>query len=349
MPDFTFPTFRAITDYKARQSVILINTFERLLEHPQASMFIDTFGEDGLYDQLVYHQKQILGMSEISSSELLNNYLVWRMHVLSGKGVSNDYLILEANIWSESILHSLFEAYGHEFLILYRQIINSHKQIQDLAENSKKIFLEKSITDLVHYLINADEDGSRKIIEKSLNDFANPTKTIDRIIKPAMDEVGRLWELGEISVAKEHLATAIIEKIAEPLHDQPPLIQNPKRALIIVPEEQLHRLGASLLEKLLRNHGWSAIHITLEENFNTVLDALIELDPDLVVISTMLPIHIPLIQRFIDYLRNDFKNFTGKIAVGGAAFYSVEPPFMIRNCDFQGNSLSELEEFLERL
>ncbi len=165
-----------------------------------------------------------------------------------------------------------------------------------------------------------------------------------------MTRIGILWECGKISVAKEHLATAMIERLHQrfaPKNALYPTNVSSSLALIIKPQAQLHTMGIKLIQSLLEEKGYRCAHIDLEENTLDASNAAILFNPSLIVCSISLPIYIPMMQRFIDKLKMD-KIFQGKIIVGGQALYRTTSPIYLKNCDFQGKTLQDLEQFLEK-
>ena len=77
------------------------------------------------------------------------------------------------------------------------------------------------------------------------------------VIQPSQYRVGELWEAGELSVASEHLATAINSFVANSCYA--PLARadvGGPRALIACTPEELHELGPRMLADLLECDGW---------------------------------------------------------------------------------------------
>jgi MerR family transcriptional regulator, light-induced transcriptional regulator len=59
-------------------------------------------------------------------------------------------------------------------------------------------------------LLAADRHGAEDVVNDAFVAGLDGIDVLDRLLAPAMYEVGRLWEAGEISIADEHLATAIV-------------------------------------------------------------------------------------------------------------------------------------------
>lgn len=350
MGNFTFPTYRALANYRENLSLVFLRTFESIKHDPSSEKMIEIFSEEGLYDQLSYHQKLLVGACEFQSSTILFDYLQWRCRVLQARGISQEYLSFEYEQWQKSLWLYLFEPYATEFQHLYEQCItfcSTSFQESSLYECQH----EMPIKQLTDALLESNEEKASLIFAAELKRYENFLTFFDNLIHPTMTLIGSLWECGKISVAKEHLATAIIERLCErfaPKNQPYPLqpSQQPPLALVIKPQTQLHTMGIKLIQSLFEAKGYRCAHIDLEENTLEASNAAILFNPAFIVCSISLPIFIPIMQRFIDKLKSD-KIFQGKIIVGGQALYRTSPPIYLQNVDFQGKTLKELEKFLE--
>ena len=66
--------------------------------------------------------------------------------------------------------------------------------------------------------------GNRKrcarIVEEYRTEHPGVIDLYEKLLKPALYEVGSLWERNLISVATEHLSTALVEALLNDLYDQ---------------------------------------------------------------------------------------------------------------------------------
>lgn len=78
------------------------------------------------------------------------------------------------------------------------------------------------------------------------------------LIHPAQYEIGDLWYRGEIGIADEHRATAIVEEVTQALPPTPAQGRSPrgKCVLAAVGSEQ-HVVGLRLLSAALEDDGWT--------------------------------------------------------------------------------------------
>ncbi len=75
-------------------------------------------------------------------------------------------------------------------------------------------------------------------------------------LAPALTELGRRWEAGEISIADEHLASERLSRgLARVVETLPSAPETP-RCLLALAEGEEHELGLRLVELVLRERGW---------------------------------------------------------------------------------------------
>lgn len=350
MNNLSLPTYRAIEDYKQQQLHILIWVFERLIDNPDTRKLVDCFTEEGLYHQLIFHQKMLLSACECKSEELFRDYQEWRYRVITHREVSAEYFVIENTFWIRGIQKFLFEAYASEFITLYHYLISNHRHFSDQQDllSEKKLTNEDLLSEeLFGLLLKGDEDEVAYFF--GMHWTASPSSFfLDNVVKPAMIKVGKGWENNTLSVSKEHIATSIIERVWNRfLVSEEHFQETSTLVFVITPAEQLHKLGSKMVGSLLYQQGWRVAYLSLHETFNELFEALIEFQPRLIVISAMMPIHIPLVQRFIGSLREPMSPFHGQIAIGGQALYRTTPPILIDSVDFQGQTLKEFELFVK--
>jgi len=80
------------------------------------------------------------------------------------------------------------------------------------------------------------------------------------VIHPAQYEIGDLWYRGEISIADEHRATAIVEEITSAIPPTPAQGRAPRgRCVLAAVGSEQHVVGLRLLAAALEDDGWTVI------------------------------------------------------------------------------------------
>jgi methanogenic corrinoid protein MtbC1 len=74
-----------------------------------------------------------------------------------------------------------------------------------------------------------------------------------------LEEIGRRWEAGEISVLEEHVASARLARALSRAADALPVRPGAPRVLLATLEGEAHTLGLSLAELCVREAGWATL------------------------------------------------------------------------------------------
>lgn len=140
------------------------------------------------------------------------------------------------------------------------------------------------------------------------------------VLQPAMYRIGHLWEENQISVAQEHMATAITQFVIAQLYSLIELPQNSAEKIVItgVPGE-FHQVGANMVADALEASGWDVRFLGTDTPSRSVLDALEEHEARILGISATMLFNVPQVIRLAEQVRE--KN-GGRISIiaGGAAF-----------------------------
>jgi len=180
----------------------------------------------------------------------------------------------------------------------------------DLVENSKEFLNALLIGDHVLCSDLAHNYLDQKITIKEL---------YDNIFKKALYEVGELWEYNKISVATEHLASAIVESIMNQLYFE--IIskeKNNKTVIASCVENEFHQIGVKMISDVFEINGWNALFLGSNTPTSELIDFIKIKQPDLLAISLSLYFNIPLLDKMILMIRNNFPVLP--ILVGGQAF-----------------------------
>lgn len=138
-------------------------------------------------------------------------------------------------------------------------------------------------------------------------------------LQPALYTLGELWEQGQISVATEHLASAITEGLLNLIYprlfDRP---RNGKSAVVACAVNEYHQIGGKMVADLFAMNGWRADFLGANTSVRDLLDLLRETRPDVVVLSLAIQFNLERLLQTTATLRNAFPEIP--ILVGGQAF-----------------------------
>lgn len=147
------------------------------------------------------------------------------------------------------------------------------------------------------------------------------------VFQPTLREIGRLWQHNEISVADEHLATAITQAAMSRLYGQTVVAESSAANTLLAAcaDNERHEVGLRMLCDLLECEGWDARYLGATVPVESLVAMVREQRPDVVALSVALPSHLPRLRAMVDAVRSAHAaEPTPLILVGGRPF--VEEP-----------------------
>ena len=163
-------------------------------------------------------------------------------------------------------------------------------------------------------------EALRLVIEEGVEQGAAVADLHLQVIEPAQVEIGRLWQHNAITVAQEHLATAISQLVVSHLYRHlPPAPPNGKRAIVACGEEELHEMGARIAADFLEMAGFDVRFLGANVPADSVGAMVRTARPDVVVLSAATTFCFPGLRRTIAAVRAAGGPAL-PILVGGTAF-----------------------------
>lgn len=141
------------------------------------------------------------------------------------------------------------------------------------------------------------------------------------VFQPTLEEVGRLWEENRITVADEHLATAITQAAMSRLYDDLFAEARPASRLLVAAcaDSERHEVGLRMLCDLLEMEGWDTIFLGASVPLADLVALIEQRRPHVVALSASLEPHLPRLSETIRAIREGIAD-PPLIAVGGRPF-----------------------------
>lgn len=174
----------------------------------------------------------------------------------------------------------------------------------------------------LHYLLEGNRIKCSELVHRFLNETNSINDLYEKVIKVALYRVGKLWENNKISVASEHMATAITEGILNELFEQIISLErvNKKVVLTCVDKEQ-HQVGIKMVADVFEMHGWESYFLGTGIPVVELIQYIMETKPDILAISLSVYYNFKKLLETIDLIRLNFPELN--IIVGGQAFNHV--------------------------
>ncbi|MEX2324775.1 MAG: cobalamin-dependent protein [Nitriliruptoraceae bacterium] len=138
------------------------------------------------------------------------------------------------------------------------------------------------------------------------------------VFQPALREVGRLWELGRITVAQEHLVTAATQVAMAQLYPQIFGADKIGRTIVVASVGgELHEIGGRMLADIFELRGWDTLFVGANTPISAIVQLATEHRADVVAVSATFGAHVPLVRDVVQQIR---EQSTARVLVGGRPF-----------------------------
>lgn len=191
--------------------------------------------------------------------------------------------------------------------------------------------------------------GKRKMALEIIMDAYHGGYPIPRIymdiFQEALYEIGRLWEGNRITVADEHMGTAITQYVMSNLYQYMETNEEQRGKLVITGVQgELHQIGANMVADVLEADGWDVVFLGTNVPAEGVVQSIRQHGADLFGISSTMLFNIPKVIELVEAVRKEFGNSVS-IMLGGSAFKVMEAmPGELEDCTVALN----LREALDR-
>ena len=140
------------------------------------------------------------------------------------------------------------------------------------------------------------------------------------VLQPALEEFGHLWQIDAISVAEEHIATAITQSAMLSLYQRVADVPVRKTRSFVgaCAQSERHDLGLRMVCDFLDLQGWQTWYLGSSVPIDSLVSLVAATKPDAVGLSSSLDTHILELKDAIAKLKD--RSNPPFVLVGGRAF-----------------------------
>jgi DNA-binding transcriptional MerR regulator len=212
----------------------------------------------------------------------------------------------------------------------------------------KRSYLGSIQERLLNGLINRDTQAADESIAEALAIFS-PDALILNVVRPALNEIGSLWEQGKISVATEHLATNYLRQRLMMWMVGGPQTHSQHRIVLACAPDEWHEGSILILGALLRRRLWPVIYLGQAVPLPDLAGFVQEINPSLVVMVSMTQKSAENLVDWKKWLPNDAAKKLPIFGFGGRVFVE-EPEWRLKIPGiYLGNSFEEGVSTIEKL
>ncbi len=184
-----------------------------------------------------------------------------------------------------------------------------------MTENALQ-YSHKKFLDL---LLSGNHLRCSELVQNYLDHKITLSELYENVLKKALYDVGELWEHNIISVASEHLASAIVEAILnEHYHKTVSKNKVNKTIILTCVENEFHQIGIKMVGNVFEMNGWNVKFLGANTPTQDLIRFAKSTKPDLLAISLSLYFNLPVLENMLLLINKELPNLN--ILIGGQAF-----------------------------
>jgi DNA-binding transcriptional MerR regulator/methylmalonyl-CoA mutase cobalamin-binding subunit len=204
-----------------------------------------------------------------------------------------------------------------------QSVLKDRKSSQDSLVISKDSSLKQDLN--FHSFINSaieairayDDETLETLLLKSASQVSQP-HLIENFIVPLVYKIGDLWHEGEIRVANEHMASAVIRNFLVNQIENYNTAENAPVVICATPRGQEHELGALIAGLIAASSGWRVIYLGSNLPVEEMAAVAASVDIKAIAISIIYPADDPRLNKDLIHLKKILPENVS-IIVGGRA------------------------------
>ncbi|MBN1957107.1 MAG: cobalamin-dependent protein [Desulfuromonadales bacterium] len=320
-------TSRHVLQYRGVQAELIAYVDRQLSGRQDISTLIGNNPLEVMFDNHKHHAAFMSTVFSLGEYGLLAKTLPWIYRSYGFRGFSFDYFPVELNAWSEGISRFLPPESAGKILPIYHWMLSVHPQVISLSQQDQlepPPMHENWLEEKNRFLENLLR-GEHKDCLSQVRCYVNTAQDLENfylyILQPAMFDIGALWEKAQITIAQEHLASSIVNRImAQVVVDLNCPDPSKGKVVVSTSPNEFHHLGAWMLADILEHDGWEVSFIGADTPEEDLMAFVEEVQPSLLALSVTIPFNLGKVQTLIERLKARENTAAIKVMVGGRAF-----------------------------
>jgi methanogenic corrinoid protein MtbC1 len=273
-------------------------------------------------EDTMHHIDHLAEAVKLGQPALFAEYAAWAAELLAHMRIPGEALSSHLRILAGVAVSELGDA-GGELVIPHLEAalakIEAAPKLSCYLEGTGE--LDILGRDYTAALLRGDRRLAARLIMDAVERGVPIREIYLKVFQRSQYEIGRLWQLHEISVATEHYCTASTQLIMSQLY--PHIFAGEKKAGTYVGlcvSGNLHEIGGRIVADFFEMAGWNSYYLGANTPAACVVETLRERGADVLGISVTLADQLGAVGDLVETVRRD-KTVAGvKILVGGYPF-----------------------------
>jgi MerR family transcriptional regulator, light-induced transcriptional regulator len=305
-----------------RQAAVEEVTDRFLREHAAAYAKLGPRGREACREDLAFHLEFLQPVLEFGLLGPMLDYLRWLGSVLDSRGIPASHLPLSLE-W----LAECFEARlpARDGAIVAAALRLAGARMADRDEPLRGIYerLPDAWPECAAFeeaLLAGDHRRATQVVDGVLDAGRGLVEAELHVIQPALYRIGQKWQENRVSVAQEHLATAIAQSVmARGMIRSEASTPNGRRVLLACVAGNHHAVGLQMVADSFELGGWDVQYLGADVPVKDLVAQACARKPDLVGLSVSFAHQLRVARQTIRELQSALGPRRPPVIIGGLA------------------------------
>jgi MerR family transcriptional regulator, light-induced transcriptional regulator len=169
--------------------------------------------------------------------------------------------------------------------------------------------------------LEGDRAQAQQIVTSAMDQGVSLHEIYLKLFQPSLYQIGHLWATGKVSIAQEHLATAVTQAVLGAVYarvDLPTSLS--QHAVVACLSGNYHEIGPRMVADFLQLEGYNTRFLGANTPIEAVIELVDRLRPAVVGLPATTAEQIAPVRAAIEQLRAEFVTYRPVVMVGGQAF-----------------------------
>lgn len=277
-------------------------------------------GRQACRDDLAFHLEFLRPVLEFGLLKPMVDYLQWLSSVLASRMIPNEHLAVSLDWLAEFFAEKMNVTDGP---VVVAALLAARKQFLETDYRPPIICATETwaeATELEAALLAGRQPEASAIINRCIDDGHSLIDVEIHVIQPALYGIGAKWQTNQVSVAQEHLASAMAQSLMTSALLRYSLpVSTGKRVLLACVAENTHAIGLRMVTDAFQLAGWEVQYLGADVPTPALIKQVIDWKPDLLGLSVSFPHQLKTVRDVISRLNQALGDTRPAIIIGGLA------------------------------
>ncbi len=304
--------------------------------------FYGTFGERGraaCREDIGYHLEFLRPALEFGILRPFVDYVRWLAVVLEKRGIPVDHLTLSL-VWLTEFFAARLPGEDAEAVVAalnaaMTALLDPSDDVPPYERLMPEAWGECEAFEAA--LVRGDQRTTANIFQEVARHSQGLLDTALHLVQPTLYRIGRGWQDNRISVAEEHLATALVHSLlVREFASLAPAPPNDRSVVLAGVEGNQHTIGLRIVADAFEMVGWDIRYLGPNTPTRSLVELVCDERPNLVALSASMPHHLRSAREAIARLRAELGEARPAVLLGGLAINQYSPLATMLGADATG-------------